>query len=110
MTDIGVEIVTNSPVGDLAALRADGYDAVLVATGTPRSTSLGIPGEDSAGVLGGVEFLRDVRLDRARKRRRDVRGRREYRRGTHRHHLVFEPHIHRVAGRWRCTEVDANLE
>ena len=65
LTDIGVEIVTNSPVGDLAALRADGYDAVLVATGTPRSTSLGIPGEDSAGVLGGVEFLREVRLDRA---------------------------------------------
>jgi NADPH-dependent glutamate synthase beta subunit-like oxidoreductase len=65
VTDIGVEIVTSSPVEDLGALRRDGFDAVLVATGTPRSTSLGIPGEDGPGVLGGVEFLRDVRLDRA---------------------------------------------
>ena len=65
VTDIGVEIATSSPVEDLAALRRDGYDAVLVATGTPRSTTLGIPGEESPGVLGGVEFLRDVRLDRA---------------------------------------------
>ncbi|HYN49128.1 MAG TPA: FAD-dependent oxidoreductase, partial [Candidatus Nanopelagicales bacterium] len=37
-------------------------DAVLVATGTPRSTSLGVPGEEGAGVVGGVEFLRAVRL------------------------------------------------
>ena len=65
VTDIGVEIATSSPVEDLAALRRDGYDAVLVATGTPRSTTLGIPGEESPGVLGGVEFLRDVRLDQA---------------------------------------------
>ena len=72
VTDIGVEIATNSPVQDLGALRSDGFDAVLVATGTPRSTSLGIPGEDGPGVLGGVEFLRDVRLDQAA----DLEGRR----------------------------------
>jgi len=65
VTDVGVEIATDSRVDDLEALRCDGFDAVLVATGTPRSTSLGIPGEESAGVLGGVEFLRDVRLDQA---------------------------------------------
>jgi heterodisulfide reductase subunit A len=72
VTDIGVELVTNSPVRDLLALRRDGFDAVLVATGTPRSTSLGIPGEESSGVIGGVEFLRDVRLDQAT----DLAGRR----------------------------------
>ncbi len=72
VTDIGVEIATNSPVRDLDALRSEGFDAVLVATGTPRSTSLGIPGEDGPGVLGGVEFLRDVRLDQAA----DLEGRR----------------------------------
>ncbi len=72
VTDIGVEIVTNSPVDDLAALRGDGFDAVLVATGTPRSTGLGVPGEDRTGVLGGVTFLRDVRLDQAA----DLAGRR----------------------------------
>jgi heterodisulfide reductase subunit A len=65
VTDIGVELITNSPVRDLGALRRDGFDAVLVATGTPRSTSLGVPGEERPGVLGGVEFLRDVRLDQA---------------------------------------------
>jgi heterodisulfide reductase subunit A len=62
VTDIGVEIATSSPVEDLAALRGDGFDAVLVATGTPRSTSLGVPGEEREGVVGGVEFLRAVRL------------------------------------------------
>jgi len=72
VTDIGVEIVTNSPVRDLGALRRDGFDAILVATGTPRSTSLGVPGEDRLGVLGGVEFLRDVRLGQAA----DLEGRR----------------------------------
>jgi heterodisulfide reductase subunit A len=72
VTDIGVELLTNSPVRDLGALRRDGFDAVLVATGTPRSTSLGIPGQERPGVLGGVEFLRDVRLDRAT----DLAGRR----------------------------------
>jgi len=62
VTDVGVEIATSSPVEDLAALRGDGFDAVLVATGTPRSTSLGVPGEEREGVVGGVEFLRAVRL------------------------------------------------
>jgi heterodisulfide reductase subunit A len=59
---IGVEIVTGTPVHDLEALKADGYDAVLVATGTHRSTNLGVPGEDRLGVLGGTDFLRKVKL------------------------------------------------
>ncbi len=61
----GVTISTDSPIGDPAALRADGYDAVLVATGTPRSRRLGIPGEERAGVATGLAFLRDVRAGRA---------------------------------------------
>ncbi|MBI3750391.1 MAG: FAD-dependent oxidoreductase [Chloroflexi bacterium] len=60
---LGVEIVTNSPVRDLAALHEDGFDAVLVATGTPRSAPLGVPGEDRLGVVGGPEFLRGVKLN-----------------------------------------------
>lgn len=59
---IGVEIATSSPVRDLTALRADGFDAVLVATGTHRSTSLGVPGQDRLGVVGGINFLRQVKL------------------------------------------------
>ena len=59
---IGVEIVTGSPVSDLAALHADGFDAVLVATGTHRSANLGVPGEDRLGVVAGIDFLRKVKL------------------------------------------------
>ncbi|MBR6021341.1 MAG: FAD-dependent oxidoreductase, partial [Kiritimatiellae bacterium] len=36
-------------------------DAVIVATGAPLGTPMGIPGEDSQGVLDGIRFLRDVR-------------------------------------------------
>jgi heterodisulfide reductase subunit A2 len=60
---IGVEIVTNTPVRDLAALKDDGFDAVLVATGTPRSTGIGVPGEDRLGVIAATDFLRQVKLD-----------------------------------------------
>jgi heterodisulfide reductase subunit A-like polyferredoxin len=59
---IGVEIVTNSPVRDVAALKEAGFDAVLVATGTPRSAGIGVPGEDRLGVFGGTDFLRTVKL------------------------------------------------
>jgi len=59
---LGVEIVTSTRVDDLDALKAEGFDAVLVATGTHRSTSLGVPGEDRLGVLGGTDFLRQVKL------------------------------------------------
>jgi heterodisulfide reductase subunit A-like polyferredoxin len=59
---LGVEIRTSSPVRDLEALKGEGFDAVLVATGTPRSAPLGVPGEDRLGVIGGPEFLRRVKL------------------------------------------------
>ena len=68
---LGVEIAVNSPIGDPAALREDGYDAVLVAVGTHRSLGLGVPGEDRMGVLGGTDFLRKVKLDQPM----DVAGR-----------------------------------
>ena len=70
VTALGVEIATGTPVEDPAALKDDGYDAVLVATGTPLSTSLGVPGDERA--LGGLDFLRDVRLGKPA----DVRGKR----------------------------------
>jgi heterodisulfide reductase subunit A-like polyferredoxin len=62
VTAIGVEIVTNHPVRDLEALKAEGFDAVLVATGTPRPMGLGVPGEDAEGVMTGLTFLRNVSL------------------------------------------------
>jgi NADPH-dependent glutamate synthase beta subunit-like oxidoreductase len=60
---LGVEIVTGTPIRDVAALKDSGYDAVLLATGTPRSTGLGVPGEDRLGVMGGTDFLRRIKLD-----------------------------------------------
>jgi heterodisulfide reductase subunit A-like polyferredoxin len=62
VTDIGVEIQTGARVDDVAALRDDGYDAVLVATGTHKSVSLRVPGEDLGGVQTALEFLRAVKL------------------------------------------------
>jgi heterodisulfide reductase subunit A-like polyferredoxin len=65
VTGLGVEISTGTPIHDLAALRAEGYDAVLVATGTPCSRVLGASGEHLDGVEPGLEFLRLVRDGRA---------------------------------------------
>ncbi|MCL2487828.1 MAG: FAD-dependent oxidoreductase, partial [Oscillospiraceae bacterium] len=38
------------------------YDAVIVAAGAWTSTGLGCPGEDLDGVVGGIDFLREVAL------------------------------------------------
>ncbi|MFN8631369.1 MAG: FAD-dependent oxidoreductase [Chloroflexota bacterium] len=62
VTGLGVEIETDSTVNDPASLKASGFDAVLVATGTHRSQGLGVPGEDRLGVMGGTDFLRKVKL------------------------------------------------
>jgi len=62
VTALGVEIVTNTPVADLGALRSQGYDAVLVATGTPHATGLEVRGSELQGVMSGLEFLREVRF------------------------------------------------
>ena len=64
---LGVELRLNSPVRDPSKLlRANGgsYDAVYLATGDSRATSLCIEGEDLDGVLSAVPFLRQVDLGR----------------------------------------------
>ena len=62
VTAIGVEIETNARVDDLARLRDDGFDAVLVATGTTRSARLHVPGEELDGIHPALDFLRRVKL------------------------------------------------
>ncbi|MFZ0531034.1 MAG: FAD-dependent oxidoreductase [Propionicimonas sp.] len=60
LTALGVDIACDSPVTDLAALREEGYQAVVLATGTQLATSMDIPGEDAAGVVSGLDFLNAV--------------------------------------------------
>jgi formate dehydrogenase major subunit len=61
---LGVTMKNNVKVGTdvtLAQLRAD-YDAVLVAVGAWKSTSIGCEGDKLEGVLGGIDVLREVNL------------------------------------------------
>ncbi len=58
--EIGVEIKTSAPVKDISALFERGYRAVFLATGAPTSMKMGIAGEDIAGVIHALDFLRQV--------------------------------------------------
>lgn len=61
---LGVEIRTRTRFGDDITwkdLRNKGVRAVLLATGTMKSVSLGIPGEESPGVFDALVFLYRVR-------------------------------------------------
>jgi len=62
---LGVELRTGVGVGrdtTLDELKAEGFDAILLATGLSESHTLGIPGIDSEGVLLAMPFLRAARL------------------------------------------------
>jgi NADPH-dependent glutamate synthase beta subunit-like oxidoreductase/formate hydrogenlyase subunit 6/NADH:ubiquinone oxidoreductase subunit I len=62
---IGVEIETNVEINEPAftQIRKE-YDAVFVSIGSHRSRKLGVDGEDLEGVIHGVDFLRDLNLDK----------------------------------------------
>jgi formate dehydrogenase major subunit len=63
---MGVEIRTGIKVGrdvSLSHLR-NNYDAVFIAIGAWKSISLNCPGDEVEGVLGGIDFLRDVTLNK----------------------------------------------
>lgn len=66
---LGVEFECNVSVGKDVALdriRAE-FPATLIAVGAKRSRRLNLPGADGPGVLGGIEFLRDVALSNSLK-------------------------------------------
>ena len=65
LTSLGVEIECNATVADLEALKGEGYDAVVVATGTQVATRMDVPGEDADGSVNGLDFLGDVANDKA---------------------------------------------
>lgn len=63
---LGVEFRCNTQVGKdigFEEIRKT-FGATVIAVGAKRSRELPIPGADGPGVVGGVEFLRDVALNR----------------------------------------------
>ncbi len=62
---MGVHFQMNTEVGKdvtIQQLRDEGYKGFYVAIGAQKSSKLNIPGEELKGVLGGVDFLRQVNL------------------------------------------------
>ncbi|MEG0035598.1 MAG: FAD-dependent oxidoreductase, partial [Oscillospiraceae bacterium] len=65
LREMGVEFKTGVEVGrdvTLAQLREQDYKAFYLAIGAQAGRKLGIDGEDAAGVIAGVDFLRAVNL------------------------------------------------
>jgi NADPH-dependent glutamate synthase beta subunit-like oxidoreductase/formate hydrogenlyase subunit 6/NADH:ubiquinone oxidoreductase subunit I/ferredoxin len=65
VTRLGGRIVCNQGLGrdfTLDDLQNQGFDAVLVAIGCYSTNTLGVPGEDAAEVLDGLEYLRTATL------------------------------------------------
>ena len=60
VTALGVEIKTGHRVESLTELKKEGFDAVFVACGAMQDTEMKIDGEDLAGVVGAVDFLKGV--------------------------------------------------
>ncbi|HSL98472.1 MAG TPA: FAD-dependent oxidoreductase [Candidatus Deferrimicrobiaceae bacterium] len=65
VTRLGGNIVCNQALGrdfSLDDLQFQGYDAVVIAIGCYDTNKLGIPGEDAAECLDGLEYLRTATL------------------------------------------------
>ena len=59
--EAGVELKLNSPALDPAALKAEGYETVLVAVGTHQGSKLPMEGNDLPGVYVNAAFLKAAR-------------------------------------------------
>ena len=65
LKEMGVEFRCGVEVGkdvNIQQLRGEGYKGFYLAIGAQKSAKLRIPGEELEGVLGGVDFLREVNL------------------------------------------------
>jgi formate dehydrogenase beta subunit len=58
--NVGVEIKTNSRVESLYGLKQQGFNAIFLAIGAHQGIKMGVPGEDSPGVIECIYFLREV--------------------------------------------------
>ena len=65
LKEMGVEFRCGVEVGKdvtIQQLRGEGYKGFYLAIGAQKSAKLRVPGEELEGVLGGVDFLREVNL------------------------------------------------
>ncbi|MBN1383154.1 MAG: FAD-dependent oxidoreductase [Deltaproteobacteria bacterium] len=60
LVESGIEIQTDTPIQKIDDLLAKGFQAVILCTGAHQDLRLNIPGEDSQGIVGAVEMLRQV--------------------------------------------------
>ncbi|MFH1087146.1 MAG: FAD-dependent oxidoreductase [Chloroflexota bacterium] len=60
--NVGVEIRIGVRVESTAALTAQGYSAIFLAIGAQQAVEIGVSGEDSPRVMGGVDFLRRANM------------------------------------------------
>lgn len=64
---LGVELRTNVEIGKditIPELRAQGYEAVLIATGLQKGRGIPVEGAELEGVVSGIDFLKDVNTGR----------------------------------------------
>jgi NADH-quinone oxidoreductase subunit F len=64
--DIGAQIICNKALGrdfTLSSLHDEGYEAVFIAVGAPKGSSLRVANADADGVTDAIEFLRAYNLD-----------------------------------------------
>ncbi|MBN2060992.1 MAG: FAD-dependent oxidoreductase [Deltaproteobacteria bacterium] len=61
--ELGVEIMTRTPVENIEGLFSRGFGAVFVATGAWKSMKLGVSGEDEDNVLYALDFLKKAKVD-----------------------------------------------
>lgn len=62
ITSLGVEIECNQPIRNLALLKEQNYDAVFIAVGTHKTTTLNMPGSDHQDVVSCLDFLRESKI------------------------------------------------
>ena len=68
LRELGVKFVTGVEVGKdktLDELKKEGFDGFYLAIGASAGRKLGVEGEDAKGVILGVDFLKDVALERS---------------------------------------------
>lgn len=62
ITELGVDIRTNTKIESVDRLFQEGADAVFLAPGAPKGVHMNIPGGDSPRVLDGIDVLYQINL------------------------------------------------